>query len=120
MTADPNHPGQLSGQQFTSFILEDQSGLTFDDLCRACAVQSELIVELVDEGVLTPDVVTPAGALSATPGDWRFTGFHIHRVRMAVRLQRDLGVNLAGAALVLDLLDEMETLKAQLRRLSSG
>jgi chaperone modulatory protein CbpM len=120
MTADPNPSDQLASQQFTSFILEDQIGLTFDELCRACAIQSEMVVELVDEGVLTPDIAPPAGAPSAAPGDWRFTGLHIHRVRMAVRLQRDLGVNLAGAALALELLDEMDALKAQLRRLSGG
>jgi chaperone modulatory protein CbpM len=33
-----------------------------------------------------------------------------------VHLQRDLGVNLAGAALALELLDRIEHLRAQLRR----
>lgn len=70
-----------------------------------------MIVALVDEGVLTPSGPTPA--------HWRFTGVHLHRAGVAVRLQRDLGINLAGAALALHLLDEMETLRAQLRRMSS-
>ena len=120
MTADPTHPGKSASAQFTSFILEDQIGLTLEDLCRACAAQSDMIVELVDEGVLTPDLVPLAGEVQATPADWRFTGVHMHRVRVAVRLQRDLGVNLAGAALALELLEEMDALKAQLRRLSGG
>ena len=34
------------------------------------------------------------------------------------RLQRDLGVNLAGAALALELMDELDGLRAQLRLLS--
>jgi len=34
---------------------------------------------------------------------------------VALRLQRDLGLNLAGAALALELLDEVEALRAQLR-----
>jgi chaperone modulatory protein CbpM len=120
MTADPTAPGEPANARFASFILEDQIGLTFDELCRACALQSELMVELIDEGVLTPDVEAPAGALSPATGDWRFTGLHIHRARMAVRLQRDLGVNLAGAALALELLEEVDALKAQLRQLSGG
>jgi chaperone modulatory protein CbpM len=33
-----------------------------------------------------------------------------------VHLQRDLGLNLAGAALALELLDQIENLRAQLRR----
>lgn len=91
------------------FILEDQEELTLDDLCRACAAQSELIVDLVHEGVLAP--------LGAAPEVWRFTGVHLHRATVAVRLQRDLGVNPAGAALALELMDELDSLRAQLSRL---
>ena len=97
--------------QLTGFILEEQTELTLGDLCRACAVESSSIMELVEEGVLTP-----AGE---APGQWRFTGLHLHRARVAARLQRDLGVNLAGAALALELLEEMEVLRARLRRLAA-
>ena len=34
-----------------------------------------------------------------------------------MRLQRDLGINLAGIALTLDLLDEINTLEARLQQL---
>lgn len=105
----PNIPTPRS-LQLTGFILEEQTELTLGDLCRACAVESSSIMELVEEGVLTP-----AGE---APGQWRFTGLHLHRARVAARLQRDLGVNLAGAALALELLEEMEVLRARLRRLS--
>jgi chaperone modulatory protein CbpM len=93
------------------FILEEQEELTLDDLCRACAAQSELIVDLVHEGLLAP--------LGAAPEVWRFTGVHLHRATVAVRLQRDLGVNPAGAALALELMDELDSLRAQLSRLEN-
>ncbi|MBG6076249.1 chaperone modulator CbpM [Polaromonas sp. CG_9.11] len=96
----------------TGLILEDQSELRLDDLCRACTAQAERIVELVDEGLLTP-----AGT---APGEWRFTGVHLHRARVALRLERDLGVNLAGAALALELLDELEVLRARVLRLEAS
>jgi len=89
-------------------ILEDQRGLTLLDLCRACAVRAELIVELVDEGVLVPQ--------GRAPHCWQFSGLHLRRATIALRLQRDLGINLAGAALALQLLDEVETLQARLRQ----
>ena len=95
----------------SGLVLEEQTGLTLADLCRACAAQGDVIIALVDEGVLTP--------IGQNPEYWRFTGVHLHRASVAVRLQRDLGINLAGAALALHLMDEMETLRAQLRRLSS-
>ena len=98
--------------QITGFILEDQSGLSLDDLCRACAAQAERIIELVNEGVLAP--------VGAAPDDWRFTGIHLHRARVALRLETDLGVNLAGAALALELLDELDALRERLQRLGAA
>ena len=98
--------------QITGFILEEQSGLSLDDLCRACAAQAERIIELVNEGVLAP--------VGAAPEDWRFTGIHLHRARVALRLETDLGVNLAGAALALELLDELDALRERLQRLEAA
>ena len=95
--------------QITGFILEEQTELSLDDLCRACAADADRIIELVNEGVLAP--------LGGKPDYWRFTGVHLHRARVALRLESDLGVNLAGAALALELLDELGTLRARLGRL---
>jgi chaperone modulatory protein CbpM len=101
-------PAQLIG-----FILEEQTELSLDDICRACAVQPDLIIELVHEGVLAPVDDSPRNA----PEQWLFSGVHLHRARVALRLQNDLGVNLAGAALALELLDELDQLRTRLRRL---
>lgn len=94
--------------QPSAIILEEQTDLTISEVCQACAVQVETIVELVDEGVLSP--------IGREPHHWRFTGTHLRRATVAIRLQRDLGVNLAGAALALQLLDELEALQARLRK----
>ena len=108
MTSDNFDTGEL---RLTALILEEQTELTLTDLCRACAAESGLIIEMVEEGVLTP-----AGEL---PTQWRFSGLHLQHAKVVLRLQRDLGVNLQGAALVLQLLDEMELLRARLRSLSA-
>lgn len=93
--------------QIIGFVLEDQTELTLADLCRACATQANVVIELVDEGLIAPS--------GTTPEYWRFTGLHVQRARVALRLQEDLGVNLAGAALALQLLEELETLRSRLR-----
>ncbi|WP_129138607.1 chaperone modulator CbpM [Modicisalibacter coralii] len=87
----------------TGEILEEQTALSLADLSRACAVHAEAIVELVDEGILTPS--------GPAPHRWRFSGRHLVRARVALRLQQDLGVNLPGAALALELMDEIEQLR---------
>ena len=93
--------------QFEGILLEEQGQLTLADICRACTTHAESIIELVEEGVITP--------VGGEPRRWRFSGLHLRRVRVALRLQNDLGVNLAGAALVLQLLEEIEELRARLR-----
>lgn len=84
-------------------ILEDEGPLSVDELCRLCAVEREFIVELVEEGVLE---------VEAADGT-RFVGRSLRRARTAVRLRRDLGVNVAGAALVIELLERIEGLERQ-------
>jgi chaperone modulatory protein CbpM len=90
-------------------IVEEQTDLmSIDELCRVCSARIDQLTALVDEGVIAPEGETPSG--------WRFSGTQLRRVRVAVRLQRDLGVNTAGAALALQLMDEVEALRAQLGR----
>lgn len=93
-------------------ILEEQTGLTLDDLCLACAVRDEQIIALVDVGVLEPQ--------GREPARWRFGGASLQRARMALRLQRDLDIDVAGAALALQLLEEIDTLKARLRAIGAA
>jgi chaperone modulatory protein CbpM len=89
-------------------ILGDDVEVTLGELCRICQVSAERVLELVDEGIVEPE--------GREIGHWRFRAVCIRRVRSAVRLQRDLGVNTAGAALALDLLEELEIMRARLRR----
>ncbi len=102
----PNFILSTPSEVVSGFVLEDLTEITLADLCRACAAEADLIIELVDEGVLLPS--------GEAPEYWRFTGLHMHRAKVAVRLHRDLGVNLAGVALALQLMDEMQGLRSQL------
>ncbi len=93
----------------TTQLIDDRPQLTLSDLCRACAVPADWVVSLVEEGI-----IQPAGE---APVHWRFTVTCLRRVRRVHRLQRDLDINLPGAALVIELLDELESLRARVRRL---
>jgi chaperone modulatory protein CbpM len=93
----------------SGLILDETTTLTLDELSCACSVRVERIIELVDEGILEP--------VGRDLGEWCFPGPSLGRARIAMHLQRDLDINLAGVALVLDLLDELESLRARLRRL---
>ena len=95
-------------RQILSGDLVDQNlEFTAEELCRSCKLQLDHVIELVQEGVLD--------ASGRNQADWRFKVSSIRRVRTAIRLQRDLGVNLAGAALALELLDRIDKLESHLR-----
>ena len=106
----PNFILSTPTQMVVSHVMEDLSDLTLEDLCRACAAQADIIIELVDEGVVVP--------LGQTPELWRFTGLHLQHAKIAMRLHRDLGVNFAGAALALQLMQELAEAKAKLNTIT--
>ena len=62
---------------------------------------------MVGEGIVAP---IGGGVIK-----WRFTRNSVVRVRTVMRMQRDLRVNLAGAALALDLLERIEALNERLK-----
>ena len=98
-------------QTLTGLILDEDCLFTLEELCDACSVRTEYIIELVDEGVVEPM------EQQRKQQQWSFTGKSLLRARKARRLQQDLGINLAGAAVVLDMMEEIERLRERLRRL---
>jgi chaperone modulatory protein CbpM len=88
-------------------IFEEYAKLSLDELSRLCAVDRTYIVELVEEGVLS--------VVEVDASEWRFSGAALRRARTALRLQRDLEINLPGVALALELLEELEALRRELK-----
>jgi chaperone modulatory protein CbpM len=97
--------------EVTVYQPEADFELTLGDLARCCELSTERVVVLVSEGVLEP-----AGRHEQ---EWRFSAADLARARCAQRLEHDLGINAAGVALVLELLDESRALRAQVRLLES-
>jgi chaperone modulatory protein CbpM len=81
----------------------EEQPLSLNELCDICQITPDFIYTLVEYGILSPK-----GEKEQT---WLFDVVHLQRVKTAIRLQHDLEVNLPGIAIVLDLLDEMETLR---------
>jgi chaperone modulatory protein CbpM len=89
-------------------LIENETLITVDELCRHCTVKVEEVITFVQEGILDPsDEVVRTERVDA----WQFHISSVKRVSTVVHLQRDLGVNLAGAALALELLDRIAELE---------
>jgi chaperone modulatory protein CbpM len=85
-------------------FLGEEVHLDLAQLARTCGTTADFIEDLVLEGVLAPQ----AAAI--------FSGADVLRVRKVMRLLRDFDATLPSAAVILDLLDEIERLRAELRR----
>ena len=88
-------------------IVETEVWFELHTFASVCGVDVAYVQMLVDE-----ELVHPAGE---APG-WRFGAEALARVRRIRRLQRDFDANLQSVAVMLDLLDEIERLRAALRR----
>ncbi len=96
----------MNNEILTGLLLDEQCQLSLNDLSHACSSSAEWVIELVEQGALEP--------IGREQTQWRFRNNSLQRARTAMRLQRDLGINFAGVALALDLLDEIEALRANL------
>lgn len=88
-------------------IIDETVTYSLRELCESCGVHAERVIEMVDYGIVEP--------LGGSPERWQFHGESVFRIRKAVNLCEDLGLNLAGASLALELLDELEQLRRELQ-----
>lgn len=93
-------------------VIDEQTTFVMAELCRSCGVEAEFIEALVEQGILEPT--------GKRGRHWCFSASSLRRTRITLHLQQDLGVNIAGAALALELLERIEELESRLRVTSSG
>ena len=86
--------------------LSDHPEYTLEEICERCAVSAEKVILFVEHGITEP--------VGDSVLEWRFTAAGLMRLRKALRIQRDLDVNLPGLALVFQLMDEMDHLSRRL------
>jgi chaperone modulatory protein CbpM len=79
------------------------------DFCRLCRLDLEAVIELADLGLVSPR--------GFSPQEWQLPAAAVPRLAMAGRLMRDLGINLSGAVLAVELLEIQRDLERRIRRL---
>ena len=110
MTLEPSweYPEAMSTHESSKInveLIDEETTFSIADLCRSCSIEAEFIEEMVEHGILEPT--------GQRGRHWTFPFNSLRRTRITVRLRRDLGVNLAGAALALELLERIEELDAR-------
>jgi hypothetical protein len=93
----------------TAEVLTESHWIRVTELCELCRLDLAAVEELAELGVVSR-------------GEWRAAEWHLPatalpRLRIVSRLMRDLGVNVSGAALALELLESQRALERRLRAL---
>lgn len=93
-------------------LIDEDIELTLRELSQACSVHAEYILELVEAGLLEPVAGTE-------PTYWRFDVIALRRSRTAMRMQRVFNIDINSLPLVLDLLEEVQSLRQRIEVLES-
>ena len=95
-------------KELTAMLL-DETLLRLDELAVSCTVTREWVIEHVRAGVL----LESAGP---DPAGWMFTSHDLIRAKQLSSLERQFDANPELAGLVADLFEELERLRARLKR----
>ena len=92
----------------TGEVLSEEHKLALADICENCGLSESKVRTYIEESVVE------------VQGDgvklWRFSEVSVVQIQKAHRLERDLRLNPAGAALALELMSQIEDLKNRLKR----
>jgi len=90
----------------TRVPLRAEVHLSLRELAVATGISATRLARLLRLGLLEPEPGAPG----------RFSATTAARLRRMLRLRADLGVNLAGAAIIVDLMECLDRLDAELTR----
>lgn len=90
-----NHPMKT----VTALIIEEDNLIPLDAVCHSLSTEKTFLVELISHDIIRPQRINEA---------WQFDSLSFRRTKLAVSFYHDLGINLEGIALALDLIDRLE------------
>ena len=90
-------------------LVGEADWIAASEICRLCRLELRIVVELAELGVIAPR--------GYAPEQWQLPAAALPRLAVAGRLIRDLGINVSGAALALELLEAQRELERRIRRL---
>lgn len=90
-------------------LLGENDWIQVETLLGLCDLTLDAVVELADLGVVAPR--------GAAPNEWQLPAAALPRLRTMSRLMHDLGVNLSGAVLAVELIESRRQLERRVREL---
>lgn len=94
------------GHTFNAEVIDEQCSFDLQHFAQACGQSPDWVLQLIEYDILS---------VASTPETHQFMGEDVARARRAYRLQRDFDASLAAVAVMLDLIDEVQQLRKQLK-----
>jgi chaperone modulatory protein CbpM len=96
-------------QVLQAHVLGDGDWIAASEICQLCRLDLQVLLELAALGVVV--------SRESVAGQWQVPATALPRLRIAGRLMHDLGINVSGAALALELLETQRGLESRIRHL---
>ncbi|MCP0913976.1 MULTISPECIES: chaperone modulator CbpM [Legionella] len=93
-------------QVITGLLVDENHTVSFIEVCEKYDISEELLQGMLEQGLFSH----PPKDVKNLQIDYAM----VRRIQSAKRLQQDLGVNIPGVVLVLELLEELEQLRSEL------
>ncbi|MEK6245257.1 MAG: chaperone modulator CbpM [Pseudomonadota bacterium] len=106
----------MSDDEILTGSIAEDACFTVEQFCAVCALDREWLIIRVQDGLIP---VTSAATSSAAT-EWRFTTATLSRARRMRELERTFDAAPELAALVADMIEEMDALRTRLRRAGLG
>lgn len=90
-------------------LVGEAEWIAASEICRLCRLELQAVIELAELGLVSPR--------GYAPEQWQLPAAALPRLAVAGRLMRDLGINVSGAALAVELLEAQRDLERRIRRL---
>jgi chaperone modulatory protein CbpM len=98
-----------AGEMHEAQLVSEAEWIAASEICRLCRLELGAVIELAELGLVSPR--------GYAPEQWQLPAAALPRLAVAGRLMRDLGINVSGAALAVELLEAQRDLERQIRRL---
>ena len=87
-------------------MIDENVALDLEHFAENCGQSTEWVLKLIDYDILP---------IKADPKHYQFIAADVDRAQRAYRLQRDFDASLPAVAVMLDLIDEVQQLRKQLK-----
>ena len=99
----------MSDEDIVVAAIVEDAYFTVEQFCAVCSIEQEWIIRHVQEGLFPI-----SGAVAS---EWRFSSADLRRAQRMRDIEREFEAAPELAALVADMLEEIDALRARLRRL---